>query len=182
MSDVKHILNDYEFFGDTIDTPKEGLNQHRKRECLKGAKSKGKVHLLGRKWTQEKACDETLNKTYAESKQRELNEMGEKTGKALGKHVIKLYSKGISRVVKIKDVKKLCQDIEDDPIIKNQMADLCCLLVFSFSNYLAPVLIAAHTANNLCLGFDEKGLDRLAAQEDPLRATKLQQNNGYESD
>ena len=108
--------------------------------------------------------------------------MGEKTGKALGKHVIKLYSKGISRVVKIKDVKKLCQDIEDDPIIKNQMADLCCLLVFSFSNYFAPVLIAAHTANNLCLGFDEKGLDRLAAQEDPLRATKLQQNNGYESD
>ena len=182
MSDVKHILNDYEFFGDTVDTPKEGVNQHRKRECLKGTISKGKVHLLGRKWTQEKACDETINKTYAEYKQRELNETSEKTGKALGKHVIKLYSKGISRVVKIKDVKKLYQDIEDDLIIKDQMAGRGCLLVFSFGNYLAPVLIASHTANNLCLGFDEQGLDCLAAQEDPLRATKLQQNNGYESD
>ena len=41
-----------------------------------------------------------------------------KTGKALGKHVINLYSTGISWWLKIKDVKKLRQDIENDPIIK----------------------------------------------------------------
>ena len=61
-----------------------------------------KVHLLGSKWTRErvdKASDEIINKTYAEYKQRELNEKGEKTGKALGKHVINLYSTGIFRMV-----------------------------------------------------------------------------------
>ena len=42
-----------------------------------------------------------------------MNEKGEKTGKALGKHVINLYSIGISRWVKIWDVYKLRQDIEN---------------------------------------------------------------------
>ena len=46
----------------------------------------------------EKASDEIINKMYAEYKQRELNEKGEKTGKALGKHVINLYSTGIFRM------------------------------------------------------------------------------------
>ena len=42
----------------------------------------------------------------------------------MGKHVISLYSTGMSRVLKIKDVKNLLQDIENDLIIKDQMADL----------------------------------------------------------
>ena len=71
---------------------------------------------------------------YDEYRQRELNEKGEKTGKALGKHVINLYSTGISRWLKIKDVKKLRQDIENDPIIKYQMANLGCLFVCMFGN------------------------------------------------
>ena len=53
-----------------------------------------------KQWTHEiihKASDETINKTYAESMQRELNGKDEKTGKVLGKHFIKLYSTGISR-------------------------------------------------------------------------------------
>ena len=83
---------------------------------------------------------------YAEYKQRELNEKGEKTGKALGKHVINLYSTSISQCVKVKDVKKLQQDIENVTIIKDQMVNLGCLLVCTFGDYLAPVLIATHTA------------------------------------
>ena len=67
----------------------------------------------------DKASDETINKNYVEHKQGELNEKDENTGKALGKHVISLYSTRISRWLKIKDVKKLCQDIENDPIIKD---------------------------------------------------------------
>ena len=74
-----------------------------------------------------------------------------------------MYSTGISRVVKIRDIKKLQQDIENDKIIKDQMANLGCLLVCTFRNFLAPVLVAAHTVNNLDLG------DELA-------------NEGYESD
>ena len=168
MADVENILNDDEFFRDTVDTLKEGIEQHRKRECLKSVISKGKAYLLGSKWTQEKvdkASDETINKTYAEYKQRELNEKGEKIGKALGKSVINLYSTRISRVVKIRDVKKLQQDIENDPIIKDQMANLGCILVSTFGNFIASVLVAAHTVNNLDLG-DEQGLE----------------NEGYESD
>ena len=49
---------------------------------------------------------------------------------ALSKYVISLYSSEISPVVKIRDVKKLQQDIDNDPIVKDQMAQLGCLLVY----------------------------------------------------
>ena len=155
MADVGDILNDNEFFGDIVDTPKEGIEQHKKREELKSVIDKGKPHLLGHKWTHgrvDKASDEIINKTYAEYKQRKLNEKGEKTGKALGKHVINLHSTGISRRLEIKDVKKLRQGTENDPIIKDQMANLGCLFVCTFGDYLAPVLIAAHTAKIVDFG------------------------------
>ena len=47
MTDVENTLNDHDFFGDAVDTPKEGIEQHKKRECLKSAIGKGK---LGHKW------------------------------------------------------------------------------------------------------------------------------------
>ena len=83
----------------------------------------------------------------------------------MDKHVIYLYSTGISQMVRIKDVHKLQQDIENDPIIKDQMASLGCLLVCRFGNFLAPVLEAAHTVSNLYFG-DEQG----------------HENDGYESE
>ena len=63
-----------------------------------------------------------------------------------------MYSTGISQWLKIKHVEKLQQDIENNPIIKDQMAGLGCFFVRTFGNYLVPVLIAAHTANNLDFG------------------------------
>ena len=45
------------------------------------------------------------------------------------------------------------------------MANLGCLLVCTFGNFPAPVLVAAHTVNNLHIG-DEQDLE----------------NDGYESD
>ena len=159
MADVGNILNNNEFFNDVVDTPKEGTEEHKKREELKSIIDKG---MLGHKWSHErveKASDETINKTYAEYKQHELNEKGEKTGEVLGRHVINLYSTGISRMVKVRDVKKLKQGIENDPIIKDQMADLGCLLVCTFGNLLAPIFVAAHTANNLDLGNEPEDED-----------------------
>ena len=44
MTDVGNILNDDDFFGYIGDTPKEGIEQHRKRECLKSVISKGKAY------------------------------------------------------------------------------------------------------------------------------------------
>ena len=155
MADLGDILNNNKFFGDIIDTPYESTKQHRKRECLKDVISKGKAHLLGHKWTYEsveKASDETINKGYVLYKQRDMNEKGEKTGKALSKHVINLYATGISRCVKIRNVHKLRQDIENDLIIEDQMADLGCLLVSNFGRLLAPVLGVPHTVKNLDLG------------------------------
>ena len=83
----------------------------------------------------DKATDQTINKTYVEYKQHDLNEKGEKTAKMLAKHAINLYSSGICRFVKIRGVKKLQQDIEDDPVIKDQMATLGCLLVYTFGDH-----------------------------------------------
>ena len=34
MASVGDILIDNGFFGDVVDTPKEGIEQHKKRECL----------------------------------------------------------------------------------------------------------------------------------------------------
>ena len=83
--------------------------------------------------------------------------------------VIKLYSKGISGWVKVKDVKKLRQGIKDDSINKDQVADLGCLLVYTFGDYsvpvLASVLIAAHTSNSVDSGDKSEN-----------------KNQGYESD
>ena len=50
-------------------------------------------------------------------------------------------------------------NIENDPIIKDKMAGLSCLFVFTFGNFLAPVLIAAHTANNIDFGDKPKNED-----------------------
>ena len=61
-------------------------------------------------------------------------------------------------MVKIRDVNKMQQDIENDPIIKDQMANLGCLLVCTSGNFLAPILVAANTVNNLDTG-NEQGLD-----------------------
>ena len=77
MVDVENILHD-EFFGDVADTPKEATEQHKKRECLKSATEKGKLH----KWTHkrvDKASDEVINKMYAAYRQHELNKKGEYT-------------------------------------------------------------------------------------------------------
>ena len=68
-------------------------------------------------------------------------------------------------MLKIRDIKRLKHDIENDPIIKDQMANLGFLLVCTFRNFYAPVLVAAHTVDNLDLG-NEQGFE----------------NEGYESD
>ena len=100
----------------------------------------------------DKTSDEIINKTFVEYKQRDLIEKGEKTAKTLGKHAVNLYSSGISRFIKIRDVRKLQQDTEDESIIKDQMAALGCLLVYTFGDYLALILAAVHTINNVDFG------------------------------
>ena len=92
--------------------------------------------------------DEDIDKIYCEYKQREIQQKAEATGKAVGKHVINLYSRGVNRFFPIKNVERLRQDIENDIVIKDRMADLEAFLVCTLGPFLAPVLIAAHTFNN----------------------------------
>lgn len=75
-----------------------------------------------------------------------------KTRKAPGRHVIGLYLRDISQVDEFRDLRKLQQHIENDPIIRDQIGNLGCLLMCTFGNFVAPVLVAAHTVNNLDLG------------------------------
>ena len=70
------------------------------------------------------------------------------TRKGLGKHVNNLYFTGCSSVVKLKDIKTLQRDIEKALIIKDQMANIAWILLYTFSSFLASFLVAAHTARN----------------------------------
>ena len=56
MADAEKVLNDgmKSFSDNTVDTPEKGVEQHKKRDCLKCSISKGKAYLLGGKWTQKK--------------------------------------------------------------------------------------------------------------------------------
>ena len=55
-------------------------------------------------------------------------------------------------MIKIRDAKRLWQDIENNLNVKDQMADLGYLLVRTFGKFLTPVLVALNTGNNLYLG------------------------------
>ena len=62
---IKKIVN---FFRRHVDRPKEGIEQHKKREELKSVID---TVRLGHKWTHErvdKGSDKIINKTYAEYK------------------------------------------------------------------------------------------------------------------
>ena len=54
------------------------------------------------------------------------------------------------------------------------MANLGCLLVYTFGNFFASVLVAAHTVNNLDIDHEQQSYYRLAAQH--------KYNERYESD
>ena len=69
MADVGDILNDDDILGGVVDTSKEGIEQHKKPECLKDVIIMGKANLLGHKWAHGrvyKASDEIISKMYAE--------------------------------------------------------------------------------------------------------------------
>ena len=74
-----------------------------------------------------------------------------KTGQALGKHVTNLYSNEVSKVLNIDSVEGLRKDIENDPIIKDSMADIGALMVGTFGRFVAPLLVLVHTVNHVAL-------------------------------
>ena len=108
--------------------------------------------LPGQKpWTVElidQASNEEMEKLHSKYTQKELQNKGKKTGKAMRKHLIKIYSNGVSKVLRIDDMEQLMKDIDEDPIIKDSMADIGALMVSTFGKWFSPILIACHTENH----------------------------------
>ena len=158
---------------DHVDTPEESIVQHDKRTELKAIIDQGKAHLLHghnrKKWTTEridKATDKQIDNLWNKYKQNEYNNKADNTGRAVGTHIVNLYSNGISKLISINDVNKLRKDIENDPVIKDSMADVGALMVGSFGKLLAPMLVVAHTVNN-----SEKFTKNIALYKNGTRTT-----------
>ena len=102
-------MTEFNFF-DEVHTPKEGVENREKREFLKDLITQGKK-LPGKKhWTVElidQASNEEVEKLHSKYTQKELQHKGEKTDKAMGKHLIKIYSNGVSKVLRIDDMEQL---------------------------------------------------------------------------
>ena len=152
-------MTDFSELFDEVDTPKEAVlaaqheQQHDNRQFLIEVVSQGKAGKLPGKtpWTVNrinKAPDSVVDRLANEYKQNVVREKAENTGRAVSGHLVNFYSQNISRVLKIDDIEALRQDIDHDPIIKDSMANIGYLMVNIFGSYLAPVLIAAHTANH----------------------------------
>ena len=156
---IINVMTDFSELFDEVDTPKEAVlaaqheQQHDNRQFLIEVVSQGKAGKLPGKtpWTVNrinKAPDSVVDRLANEYKQNVVREKAENTGRAVSGHLVNFYSQNISRVLKIDDIEALRQDIDHDPIIKDSMANIGYLMVNIFGSYLAPVLIAAHTANH----------------------------------
>ena len=135
-----------------IDAPGEKCG----RDFLINVINQGKADLLPGKtpWTVarvNRAPDDVIEKLKSQFVQNETKRKAENTGKAVSKHVVNLYSTGVSRFLKIDSIEQLRRDIDDDPIIRDSMAEVGALLVSAFGPWLSPLLVLAHTANR-CQG------------------------------
>ena len=146
MSEIDELLN-----VSLPDTNERGEEEENGREILINVINQGKGNLLPGKypWTvvRIKVFDADIDKLKSHFVQAETNLKKERTGKAMSKHVVNLYSTGVSKIVKIDNIDQLREDIDEDPIIRDSMAEVGALLVETFGRYLAPLLVLAHTAN-----------------------------------
>ena len=164
MSEIDGLLN--VLLPDT-DERDEGENG---RDFLVSVMGQGKRDLLPGKtpWTTarlKKVPDAGIEKLKNNFLQAEAKLKAEKTGNVVSKHIVNLYSVGVSKILKIDSTDQLRKDIDSDPVIRESMADIGALLVGAFGRFLKPLLIAAHTANHT-EGFvqDETNLDTINEQ------------------
>ena len=78
-----------------------------------------------------------------------------RTRRDLGNHVISLFLAEYLRWLKSGMKKIYKKDIENNLIIKDHIVNLGYLLVCTVGNFLAPLLVNAHTVNNLDLGDEQ---------------------------
>ena len=134
------------------DTDERSEEEENGRAFLINVINQGKGNLLPGKypWTVvriKKVFYADIDKLKSHFVQAETNLKKERTSKAMSKEVVNLYSTGVSKIVKIDNIDQLREDIDEDPIIRDSMAEVGALLVETFGRYLAPLLVLAHTVN-----------------------------------
>ena len=121
---------------------------------LPGKKEKWSTAEIGRNTNEEV---ERLCNLYM---QWQMEVKCEMTGRAMGRHLINLYSNGVRKVLKIDYIDQLCRDIEEDSIIKYSVTDISTLMVSTFGKWLSLVFVACHTVNHT------EGFATITKQED----------------
>ena len=176
---IKAMTEIEEIFADCSAEEETFQEEPSKQEFLIAQVDMGKADRLSGKtpWTVKrlrKATDLVIEKLHHEYFQADVRHKNEATRKAVGTHVITMYSKGVSRVLRIDNVDQLRKDIDNDPIIRDSMADVGALMMGTFGRFLAPLLIAAHTANHtegLVKGEEDMINERRAANTENLLST-----------
>ena len=85
--------------------------------------------------------DAGIDKLKSHFVQAETKLKAERTGKAVSKHVVNLYSTGVSKIVKIDSIDQLRKDIDEDPIIRDYMAEVGTLLAVSYTHLTLPTIL-----------------------------------------
>ena len=92
------------------------------------------------KWSTEnidQKTNEEVEKLYNIYMEWQTQVKGEMTGRAMGGHLIKLYSNGVNKFLEIdNDIEQLLRDMEEDPIIKDSMANISALMVSTFGKWV----------------------------------------------
>ena len=157
MTDIEQTFGLIEYIPnetvDVVDKPAEAFEESNNRQKLIDLINEGNANLLPGKtpWTMKrisKTPETVINKIYNDYERREIRQKAVKTGQALGTHVTNLYSNEVSKVLNIDSIEGLRKDIENDPIIKDSMADIGALMVGTFGRLLAPI---CHTANQVAI-------------------------------
>ena len=154
MTSLDNLLSIFTDKDDVADTPAEGAVQRKNIQTLKDAIHHEKAHFLpGKKgkWSSteiDKKTNEEVEKLYNIYIQQHTQVKGEMTGRMVGRHLINLYSNGVSKVLKIDDIEQLRRDIDEDPIIKDSMADIGVLMVTTFGRWLSPIVVTFYMVNH----------------------------------
>ena len=100
------------------------------------------------KWSAEnrdRKTNEEVEKLYNIYMQRQIELKDQMTDRAMGRHLINLYSNGVRKVLNIYDKDQLRKDIDEHRISKDSMAIIGILMVSNFGKCLSPVLVACDT-------------------------------------
>ena len=128
-----------------------------KRDTLEAIILSGRGKMfLGVNYTPEdieKMNSEEINQLY--NKYRAV--FGGRMAKSLGKTLINLYTKLVAAWLPIESEEELKTSLESDLVVNNSIGDFASKLYGQFGGYLAPIITAVITANNINFDFYKNG-------------------------